>query len=157
MIGRSGTNEIHGSAFEFNRVTALSANSWFNNQLGRPISDGSLVAPRNFLIRNQFGARVGAPIRKNRTFVFFLYEAQRQKTKIARNSTTFTATGRQGIFRFYPGVINGNATAAAPTVDLSGNPIAPAAATGPLQSVSLFGPQIPTGWRRTPPGMSPRR
>ena len=63
MIGRSGTNEIHGSAFEFNRVTALSANDWFNNQLGRN-ADGSLVAPRNFLIRNQFGARVGAPIKQ---------------------------------------------------------------------------------------------
>lgn len=54
MISRSGTNEIHGSAFGFNRVTALSANTWFNNQLGKK-ADGSLVAPRNFLIRNQFG------------------------------------------------------------------------------------------------------
>ena len=138
MIGRSGTNVIHGSAFEFNRVTALSANSWFNNQLGRN-SDGSLVAPRNFLIRNQFGARVDAPIKKNRTFLFFLYEAQRQKTKSAVNATVFTATGRQGTFRFFPGVNNGNAIAAAPTVDLNGNPVAPAAASGPLQSVSLFG------------------
>src|SRR6266436_632815 len=76
MIGRSGTNEIHGSAFEFNRVTALSANDWFNNLLGRN-PDGSLVAPRNFLIRNQFGARFDAPIQKNKTFVFFLYEGQR--------------------------------------------------------------------------------
>ena len=33
MVGRSGTNEYHGSVFEFNRVTALSANDWFNNQL----------------------------------------------------------------------------------------------------------------------------
>ena len=103
MISRSGTNEIHGSAFEFNRVTALSANTWFNNQLGRN-PDGSLVAPRSFLIRNQFGARVGAPIIKNRTFVFFLYEGQRQKTKTAENDTVLTATARQGIFRFFPGV-----------------------------------------------------
>jgi hypothetical protein len=138
MIGRSGTNEVHGSAFEFNRVTALSANDFFNNQLGRN-PDGSLVAPRNFLIRNQFGARVGAPIRKNKTFVFFLYEGQRQRTKSAVNTTVFTATGRQGIFRFFPGVRNGNAAAAVPTVDTNGNPVAPAAATGPLQSVSLFG------------------
>ena len=85
MIGRSGTNELHGSVFEFNRVTALSANDWFNNQLGRN-ADGSLVAPRNFLIRNQFGARVDAPIKKNKTFVFFLYEGQRQKTKSAVNT-----------------------------------------------------------------------
>src|SRR5580692_270055 len=95
MISRSGTNEIHGSAFGFNRVTALSANSWFNNQLGdKP--DGTLVAPRNFLIRNQFGARVGGPIIKNRTFGFFLYEGQRQKTNTTQNDTVLTASARQG-------------------------------------------------------------
>src|SRR5579871_1709489 len=138
MISRSGTNEIHGSAFEFNRVTALSANTWFKNQLATK-PDGSLAAPRNFLIRNQFGVRAGAPIIKNRTFVFFLYEGQRQKTNTAINDTVLTATARQGIFRFYPGVQNGNATAAVPTVDLNGNPVQPGAASGPLQSVSIFG------------------
>jgi hypothetical protein len=138
MISRSGTNEFHGSAFEFNRVTALSANTWFNNQLGRK-ADGSLAAPRNFLIRNQFGVREGGPIIRNKTFFFFLYEGQRQKTNTALNDTVLTAAARQGIFRFFPGVQNGNATAAVPTVDLSGNPVPPAAATGPLQSVSVFG------------------
>jgi hypothetical protein len=138
MISRSGTNEIHGSAFGFNRVTALSANTWFNNQLGRN-PNGSLVAPRNFLIRNQFGARTGAPLIKNRTFIFFLYEGQRQTTNTAENDTVLTATARQGIFRFYPGVQDANATAAIPTVDLNGNPVQPSSATGPLQSVSVFG------------------
>jgi hypothetical protein len=138
MIGRSGSNEIHGSAFEFNRVTALSANTWFNNQLGRN-SDGSLVAPRSFLIRNQFGARVGAPIKKNRTFVFFLYQGQRLKTQSAQNVMVFTPSALNGQFRFYPGVQNGNATSSAPTVTVTGSPVAPAAATGPLQTVSLFG------------------
>jgi hypothetical protein len=138
MISRSGTNEVHGSAFEFNRVTALSANTWFNNQLGTK-ADGTLAAPRNFLIRNQFGVRAGAPIIKNRTFVFFLYEGQRQKTNTTENDTVLTAAARQGIFRFYPGVQNANATAAVPTVDLNGNPVQPAGATGALQTVSLFG------------------
>jgi hypothetical protein len=138
MIGRTGTNGLHGSAFDFNRVTALSANTWFNNQLGRN-PDGSLVAPRNFLIRNQFGARADGPIRKNKTFFFFLYEGQRQKTRKATNSTVFTDTARQGLFRYFPGVANGNAIASVPTVDLNGNPVAPAGATGPLQTVNLFG------------------
>jgi len=138
MISRSGTNEIHGSAFGFNRVTALSANTWFNNQLGDN-PNGTQVAPRNFLIRNQFGARVGGPVIKNRTFFFFLYEGQRQTTNTTENDTVLTASARQGIFRFYPGAQDANATAAAPTVDLSGNPVSPASATGPLQSVSIFG------------------
>src|ERR1051326_1515771 len=102
MIGRSGTNALHGSVFESNRVTALSANDWFNNLLGRN-PDGSLVAPRNFLIRNQFGARFDAPIQKNETFVFFLYEGQRQKTKDTINTTVLTGPARQGLFRFFPG------------------------------------------------------
>jgi hypothetical protein len=97
------------------------------------------VAPRNFLIRNQFGARAGGPVIKNRTFFFFLYEGQRQKTNVATNDTVLTSAARQGIFRFYPGVQNGNATASNPTVDLNGNPVTPAGATGPLQTVTLFG------------------
>jgi hypothetical protein len=133
MVGRSGTNEIHGSTFEFNRVTALSANTWFNNQQGNK-PDGTPVAPRNFLIRNQFGARAGAPIIKNRTFLFFLYEGQRQKNNTATNTTVFTSIARQGLFRFNPGVLNGNATAAAPSVDLNGNPVSPST----LQTINLF-------------------
>src|SRR5260370_7229402 len=43
------------------------------------------------------------------------------------------------MFRFFPGALNGNANAGAPTVDLQGNPVQPATATGPLQSVSIFG------------------
>src|ERR1700677_2028907 len=130
MISRSGTNEIHGSLFEENRVTALSANTWFNNQQG---------TPRNFLVRNQFGARVGAPIIKNRTFIFFLYEGQRQTTNPSENETVWTADARQGIFRFFPGVLNGNAAAAVQTVNIGGNPVQPSAASGSLQTVSLFG------------------
>jgi hypothetical protein len=138
MISRSGSNDVHGSAFEFNRVTALSANSWFNNQLGDNAT-GSPVAPRSFLIRNQFGVRVGAPIKKNRTFVFFLYQGQQQKTETAENVTVFTPTALQGLFRYFPGVLNGNAAAAVPTVNLNGTPVAPASAGGPLQTVSLYG------------------
>src|SRR5262245_23793799 len=138
MIGKSGTNDPHGTVFEANRVTALSANDWFNNLLGRN-ADGTLVAPRNFLIRNQFGAAAGGPIRKNKTFGFFLYEGQRQKTKTTANTTVLTAEARQGLFRFFPGVRNGTASSPVPTVDFNGNPVRPAAATGPLETVSVFG------------------
>src|SRR5258708_38009646 len=85
---------------------ALSANSWFNNVLVRK-ADGSLVAPRDFLIRNQFGARAGGPVIKNRTFFFFLYEGQRQKTTVTQNVTVLTTPALQEQFRFFPGVRNG--------------------------------------------------
>src|SRR6185503_5318998 len=95
--------------------------------------------PRSILNRNQFGGRLGGPIVKNKTFFFYLFDGQRQVSTDTQTTATLTATARQGIFRFFPGVQNGNANANVPTVDLNGNPIKPASATGDLQSVSVFG------------------
>jgi Carboxypeptidase regulatory-like domain len=66
-ISRSGTNRFHGSLFEEHRDTDLTANTWFNNQLGTDPKTGQAIAPRNFLVRNQFGGRAGGPIHKNKT------------------------------------------------------------------------------------------
>ena len=60
--------------------------------------------------------------------------------------TVLTPQARQGLFRFFPGVVNGNAESnvtlganpTAPVVDLAGNPVRPAAATGDLQTISVF-------------------
>jgi len=136
---RSGTNMYTGSVFWTNHNTALDANSWNNNRTG--------VKP-NYLNRNQFGARLGGPIVKNKAFFFFLYEGQRDVTRAVVTSPVLTATARDGIFRYFPGVVNGNAISntttganpTAPVVDELGNPIKPAAATGDLVARSLYGP-----------------
>jgi hypothetical protein len=99
---------------------------------------GEEVSPRDFLIRNQFGGRLGGPVWKNKTFFHALYEGQRIATRNAVTTTVFTDTARRGLYRFFPGVQNGNANAATPTVDLLGNPVKPATATGVLQSVILL-------------------
>jgi hypothetical protein len=130
MIVRSGTNQFHGSAVDGLRNTDLNTNTFFNN-LNR-------LAPQT-LKRNQYAARIGGPIRKNRTFFFFLYDGDRQRTSSLQNPTVLTPTARQGIFRFYPGVADGNVTASVPTVDVNGNSVQPSSATGPLQTVSVFG------------------
>jgi Carboxypeptidase regulatory-like domain len=130
MVSRSGTNRFHGSLFEEFRNTVLTANSWFNN-FNR--------VPRDFLAKNQFGGRFGGPILKDRLFFNFHYEGQRQRQHNLVNSAVYTQTARQGLFRFFPGVITANAFAANPTVDLAGNPVTPRGATGPLQTVSVFG------------------
>lgn len=129
LTTKSGGNEFHGSAFEAHRNTVLNANTFFNNLIG---------APRNELIRNQFGGRLGGPIIKNKTFFFVNYEGQRQRSRGTVTSTVLTDTARRGIFRFFPGVQNGNANAAVPTTDLNGSPVRPAAATGDLQSINLY-------------------
>jgi hypothetical protein len=63
---KSGTNEFHGSLFEFFRNDKLNAGNFITHQ--RPI-----------LRYNIFGGTVGGPIRKNKTFFFFGYQNQRQK------------------------------------------------------------------------------
>jgi len=137
LISRGGGNEFRGSLFEFHRNTIFNANNWFNNQRGLD-AVGNAISPRNILLRNQFGGRVGGPIQKNKTFFHFLYEGQRQRTKTAVTQTVLTEPARRGLFRFYPGARNANAEAAGSTVDLSGNPVRPAGATGDLQTVNLF-------------------
>ncbi len=76
VVTKSGTNTIHGSAYDYVRNTAFDANSFFNNEQALPVS---------VLKRNQFGATVGGPVvlpkvvnGRNKFFFFFSYEGQRQ-------------------------------------------------------------------------------
>ncbi len=61
VVTKSGTNEFHGSAYEFNRVSALSSNSFDNN---------AKSLPKSVFTRNQFGYAVGRPIKKDKLFFF---------------------------------------------------------------------------------------
>lgn len=136
LITRSGTNEYHGSLFNFHRNTVLNANTWFNNANGTDPATGAPISPREILIRNQYGARVGGPIVKNRTFFHFLYEGQKIRRKDTVTSTVWTAPMRKGLLRFFPGVQNGNLNASRPTVDINGNPVSPTGAE--LSTVNIF-------------------
>lgn len=68
LLTRSGTNQLHGTLYEYFRNTVLDANDWFANQAGQP------RPPLRF---NDFGGTLGGPIVKNKTFFFFSYEGQR--------------------------------------------------------------------------------
>ncbi len=134
MTTRSGTNKYAGSIFWADRNSVWDANTSSNNNNGLPV---------NYLNRNQFGARLGGPVVRNKTFFFFLYEGMRTAQRSTVTSTVLTDTARAGLFRFFPGVQNGNANAnvtatTAPVVDLAGNPVTPARATGPMQTINLF-------------------
>jgi hypothetical protein len=133
MIVRSGTNKFHGSATDGLRNTDLDANTFWNN-FSQP------YIPRQTLIRNQFAARIGGPIRKNKTFFFVLYDGNRQRTSATATNTVLTAQARAGEYRYFPGAINSNYSATSnPVVNASGVPVQPSTATGPLQTVNLFG------------------
>jgi hypothetical protein len=74
VITKSGTNVLHGTAFEFFRNTDLNANDFFRNRSG-----GSKLV----LNQNQFGGVIGGPIKKDKLFIFSSYQQTWQKNGLA--------------------------------------------------------------------------
>ena len=103
-VTRSGSNEFHGSLFNFHRNTVFNANDFFNNSSG---------VERSPLIRNQFGGRIGGPIVKNKTFFFVGYQQTREARSISVNRTVYTAQAKSGVFRFLDGLRNSPSNVAA--------------------------------------------
>lgn len=89
---QSGTNVLHGSAFEFLRNSALDARNFF---------DRSYVPPFR---RNQFGGALGGPIQKNRLFLFGDYEGFRQALAVSSVSEVPNIYARQGLLPNASGV-----------------------------------------------------
>jgi hypothetical protein len=96
---KGGTNQWHGSLFEYNRIQALTAQDWFSNVAG----------VKDHLVRNQFGGSIGGPIVKDKTFFYLTAEAHRlrQSTPVSATSMTqqfydFVNTG--GLAAFYAGI-----------------------------------------------------
>jgi len=80
VVTKSGTNEFHGSAFEFFRNEDLNANSFFQNR------DGG--GKQQILKQNQFGGAIGGPIKKDKLFFFGSYEGTRQLNGVAAAGTS---------------------------------------------------------------------
>jgi len=91
LVTKSGTNNFHGSAYEFLRNTATSANSFFNNASG---------VPRPKLNRNVFGGSVGGPIQKNRLFFFLNYEGRRDTSQSTGLRIVPLESFKQGTFTY---------------------------------------------------------
>ena len=72
---KSGSNQWHGSLFEYNRIQALTANDWFSNAAAATSSDGQPI--RDHLVRNQFGGSIGGAIIKDKTFFYATVEEHR--------------------------------------------------------------------------------
>ncbi|MEW6209275.1 MAG: TonB-dependent receptor [Acidobacteriota bacterium] len=74
VVTKSGGNQLHGTAYEFNRVSALASNDFDNNAQG---------VPKGVFTRNQFGYSAGGPILKNKLFFFNSSEAVRVRSSQA--------------------------------------------------------------------------
>jgi outer membrane receptor protein involved in Fe transport len=88
MVTKSGTNQFHGTVYEFLRNSALDAAAWEDNAYG----NGKVPFKRN-----QFGFSVGGPIKKDRTFFFFNYEGLRQPKGVTNSSVVPDANAHNGL------------------------------------------------------------
>lgn len=107
---RSGTNQFHGSLFWYNRIQKLAANDFFSNAVGQ----------KDRLVRNQYGASLGGPVFKDRTFFYATWEGHKRRSAAPSTATgttqefldfvstgafrTFHETNANGICMVYTGV-----------------------------------------------------
>jgi hypothetical protein len=135
---KAGTNQLHGSAYEFLQNSAVNARNFFTR------------GPLPSLKRNLFGVTAGGPIRKNKAFVFGSYEGLRQNTASATNNTVPTLAMAGGNFSGLPAtvVIRNPIT----KVPFSGNIIPPSqiSVIGAALAAYYPAPNIPTA-----PGAQP--
>ncbi len=91
LVTKSGTNQFHGSAFEFLRNDKLDARNFFLPNRGK-------------LNRSQFGGTLGGPILKNRTFFLVNFEGLRERRGVELRSSVPPESWRQGDFSGVPGL-----------------------------------------------------
>lgn len=103
LVTKSGTNQIHGSLYEYNRNAAAVANDFFNKtaelQAGLPNKPGALI-------RNTFGGSLGGPIKRDKLFFFVNYEGQRTSENKQVFQTVPTQSFRNGNLKYMDA--NGN-------------------------------------------------
>jgi hypothetical protein len=89
MVMRSGTNSFHSTSYDYLRNSVLDSNNFFANKAGTKIAA---------LRRNNFGANLGGPIKKNKTFFFADYDGLRQSAQANVNFGVPSSAERNGNF-----------------------------------------------------------
>jgi len=89
IVTRSGTNQLHGTLFDYLRNDTFDANNWFNGYTNTP------PLPKARERQNDFGGTISGPILKNRTFFFFSYEGLRLRLPETTLTTVPDLSARQ--------------------------------------------------------------
>ena len=97
LITKSGTNNFHGSVYEYNRNSAFSANDFFIKAAQLASSEPNKPLQLN---RNIFGASLGGPAVKNRFFFFLNYEGYRSAEAVDAERTVPTAAYKNGVVQY---------------------------------------------------------
>jgi hypothetical protein len=129
---RRGSNDIHGSLFEFHANSAMSARNFFNPK----------GYPQARMVMNQTGLSLGGPIKRDTTFFFISYEGDFDRRQVPTVATVPTADFRAGDFSAVPGLTLFNPTAGSPASRVPfPNNIIPAGRVSPIAQALL--PSIP--------------
>ena len=104
LVTKSGTNNYHGSAYEYYRDPATTSNNWFNKQAQLNSGESNIAAK---VLQHTYGASLGLPIKKNKLFFFGAYEGFQQASDILVSDTvpSVFVSGGNDI-----GLITGNVT-----------------------------------------------
>jgi hypothetical protein len=98
LVTRSGSNSLHGAAYEYNRSNLLEANDFFNK--AQELSGGLPNRPES-LVRNIYGGVIGGPVIRDRLFYFLNYEGRRDSQGTSVNAGTVpTASLRAGYLKY---------------------------------------------------------
>ncbi len=151
VMTKSGGNAYHGSGVWSVMNTALDANEWANNRT-------TPVTQPNWRNINEYTVSAGGPIVKNKTFFFATWDQQIVRQKSIVRTPVLTPCARKGIYRYFPGWVNGNTQTlinrtngiqTRPVVNQDGTPLTPAdnadksPYTGQLQWQSVLGQLTP--------------
>src|SRR5712692_8066983 len=119
LLTKSGTNNFHGSLYEYHRNTITSANDYFVKvaelQSGQPNKPPKLI-------RNIFGGSLGGPIMKDRFFFFVNYEGSRQREEASVLRIVPSDNLRQGMIRYVCVASDPNCSTSNPKVNVVNNP-----------------------------------
>ncbi|MBV8731979.1 MAG: TonB-dependent receptor, partial [Acidobacteriia bacterium] len=113
VLSKSGSNELHGSLFEFVRNDVFDARNFFD----------SPTAPIPPFRENQFGGSFGGPVRKNRTFYFLSFEGQRVRKSLTQTFSVPDAAMRTGDFSGLPAIYNPDTVASVARQPFANNQI----------------------------------
>jgi hypothetical protein len=91
LVTKRGTNQFHGSLYEYHQDAALDSNTWTNNSLGLPRPGGT---------DNRYGGSAGGPVWKDKIFFFFNYEGRRQAAASQFTRNVPTDSLKAGILKF---------------------------------------------------------
>ena len=97
IVTKSGANQIHGTAGEYFRNNALDARNYFNpTTVSNPVTGLPIPNPQAPFHNNQYGASLGGPIIKDRTFFYVDYEGQKEPVGVVTIASVPTGTAADG-------------------------------------------------------------